>query len=84
MYIYAMLVIRVVTKYRMSDHKSSLKPETFMVANVISLQLYCERSEAIQDLRKNWIASSLRSSQRRSERINMQRKCLSRQPHEYK
>jgi len=32
-------VNRVVTKYQMSGHKSSLKPETFMTANVISLQL---------------------------------------------
>jgi len=34
---------------------------------------HCERSEAIQDLRKNWIASSLRSSQRQRKRINMQK-----------
>jgi len=33
----------------MSGHKSTLKPVTFMAANVISLQLYCERSEAIQE-----------------------------------
>jgi len=41
------VIIRVVTKYRMSDHKSSLKPETFMVANVISLQLYCMQGKVI-------------------------------------
>jgi len=40
-------IIRVVTKYRMSDHKSSLKPETFMVANVISLQLYWQQFKYI-------------------------------------
>jgi len=37
-------VIRVVTKFRMSGHKSMLKPATFMAANVISLQLYCYRN----------------------------------------
>ena len=47
-----------------------------MVVNVISLQPYCERSEAIQDLRKNWIASSQRSSQRHSERIKYTDKIL--------